>query len=56
MSAGRERGSDRYVTAARQATPEQRAAAARLVHRMASDGDDERHLLEVLGLHEQDGA
>lgn len=50
MSAGRERGSDRLVTAAREITPEERVAASRLVLRKARDRDDLRHLLEVLGL------
>ncbi|MFD5220279.1 hypothetical protein ACFWMH_21845 [Streptomyces tendae] len=50
MSAGRERGSDRLVTAARQNSPEERVAASRLVLRKARDRDDLRLLLEVLGL------
>lgn len=53
MSAGRERGSDRLVTAARQNSPEERVAASRLVLRKARDRDDLRFLLEVLGLNTQ---
>ncbi|MEU9597238.1 hypothetical protein AB0E06_10540 [Streptomyces sp. NPDC048109] len=50
MSAGRKQGSDRFATAARQITPEERVAASRLVLRQARDRDDLRLLLEVLGL------
>ncbi|MGX1515042.1 hypothetical protein [Streptomyces collinus] len=50
MSAGRERGSDRLVTAARENSPEERGAASRLVLRKARDRDDLRLLLEALGL------
>lgn len=53
MNAGRKQGSDRFVTAARQNTPEERAAASRLVLRQARGRDDLRLLLEVLGLNTQ---
>lgn len=39
------------VTAARQNTSAEQAAAARLVHRHATDPADEQHLLDALGLN-----
>ena len=51
MSAGRNRGSDRLVTNARETTPAQRAAASRLVLKHARSRDDLRLLLDALGLN-----
>ena len=51
MSAGRNRGHDRLVTAARETTPAQRAAASRLVLKHARSRDDLRLLLDALGLN-----
>jgi hypothetical protein len=53
VSAGRSRGSDRLVTAARESTREQRVAASRLVLRKARNRDDLRLLLDALGLNDQ---
>ncbi|MGP4084143.1 hypothetical protein [Streptomyces sp. KR55] len=53
MSAGRNRGSDQFATAARETTPAQRAAASRLVLRHARNREDLRYLLDVLGLNTQ---
>lgn len=49
----RARGSDRLVTAARQNSPAERAAASRLVLRHARDRQDLRLLLDALGLNTQ---
>ena len=51
MSAGRNRGNDRLVTAARETTPAQRATASRLVLKHARSRDDLRLLLDALGLN-----
>jgi hypothetical protein len=53
MSAGRARGSDRFLTAARETTPAERAAASRLVLRHARNRDDLHLLLDALGLNTQ---
>lgn len=55
MSAGRNRGSDRLTTAARETTPAERAAASRLVLKNARGQDDLRFLLQALGLNSQTG-
>ncbi|MHB9862146.1 hypothetical protein [Streptomyces sp. YIM S03343] len=51
MSAGRDRGSDQFVTADRGTTRAQRAAASRLVLRHARNLADLRLLLDALGLN-----
>jgi hypothetical protein len=53
VSTLRQRGSDHLATAARQNTPEERVAAARIVLRKARDRDDLHLLLDALGLDEQ---
>lgn len=53
MSPSRERGGPRLVTAAREITPAERAAASRLVLRQARDRNDLRLLLDALGLNEK---
>lgn len=45
--------SDRVITTARQTTPAERAAAARLVLRNAHNRDDLQLLLDALGLNSQ---
>jgi len=49
----RSRGKGLLVTAARENTPEERAAASRAVLRRARDRDDLRQLLDALGLNTQ---
>jgi len=53
VSAGRNRGSDRFATAGRESTAAERRAAARLVTRKARDNDDREQLLLALGLAAQ---
>jgi hypothetical protein len=53
VSAGRARGSDRFITAARETTPAERAAASRLVLKHARSRNDLRLLLDALGLNSQ---
>ncbi|MFE4697246.1 hypothetical protein ACFRIC_09150 [Streptomyces sp. NPDC056738] len=50
---GRARGSDRFATAGRKTTEDERSAAARLVTRIARDNADREQLLEALGLSPQ---
>ena len=52
MSPSRERGGPRLVTAAREITPAERAAASRLVLHQARNHDDLRLLLDALGLNQ----
>ncbi|WP_030682126.1 hypothetical protein [Streptomyces cellulosae] len=53
MSAGRNRGSDRFATAGRETTAAERTAATRLVTRRARSADDREQLLAALGLDSQ---
>ncbi|MFG2307629.1 hypothetical protein ACGFS9_02900 [Streptomyces sp. NPDC048566] len=50
MSSSRERGSDTQLTAARKTSPDERAAAVRLITRSARDDEDREQLLAALGL------
>ncbi|MGM9380303.1 hypothetical protein [Streptomyces antibioticus] len=50
MSAGRNRGSDRFTTSGRDLTNAERAAATRAIGRLAADAEDETLLLSILGL------
>lgn len=50
MSAGRKRGSDSLLTKGRSTTDDERAAAVRLITRIARADEDREQLLTVLGL------
>jgi hypothetical protein len=50
---GRKRGSDRFATAGRSVSDDERTAAARLVTRTARDDADREQLLDALGLAPQ---
>ncbi|MEU8717516.1 hypothetical protein [Streptomyces sp. NPDC048663] len=51
MSPSRNRGSDRFVTAAAQNTPEERVKASQVVIRRALSREDLQELLDMFGLN-----